>query len=305
MWWFKQKKGKVRQPHIETGQDNYTFRRSRTLTGTTSANVQVSVLNRSQLKTPRLKAHELHQERAKVVRMLFGLGLAMVVIGFFLVNYIGDFGITPISPGHETARPPTLRYEQSLQAYFNERPFERFGFLLNTGQLDTFMKQRHSELLQFDARRQWYGGNAVFTIDFRQPLLVWQTGNKHFYVDSEGVAFEYDHFRQALVAVEDQSGISPDTGSSVASQRFIKFLGRLVGAVNDGNKGRVSAVIIPSSTRQIDLRLEGRGYPVKTHIDRDPLEQAGDILAALRYFDERAITPQYVDVRVSGKAYYK
>lgn len=303
MGWFN-KKDQSRQPKkLEADEGGYVFRRSRTLTGSTSSKVNPSAATRSQLKTPRLKAHELYQERQKILRALGVLIVGMLFVAFLIANYIADCKLSYVSASD--AAPGLADYQNSLKDYFGQRPMERFGFLLEPDQLNSYMRQKHGEISAFKVHRQWYGGGVEFTVEFRQPILVWQVGSQKFYVDSQGVAFTYDHYMQPLVAVEDKSGISADSGSSVASRRFIRFLGQLVGAVNANDKGKVKAVIIPASTREIDLTLEGREYPIKTHIDRDPLQQAEDISNALGYFDSKGIVPQYLDVRVAGKAFYK
>lgn len=302
---FKEKKkASVRQPRPTLGQDDYAFRRSRTLTGTTSAKVTTSAPALSQLKTTRLKEHELREQRSRVVKTLLVIVACMGLVGLIIVNFIGDFTINYMQQSRST-QPNTNSYQETLKKYFTEHPFERFGFSLNVNQVEEFLKREHSELSAVSIDRAWYGGNVQFGLAFRQSILEWQVGNRRFYVDNQGVAFTYNHFGGQMVAVTDQSGISPDIGSSVASKRFIRFLGQMAGAVNDGDRGKLVSVIIPSSTRQIDLKLENRDYPIKTHIDRDPLQQAEDILNALRYFDEKGIKPEYVDVRVGGKAFYK
>lgn len=307
MSFFKSKKQKqtaARQPKLMVGQDDYAFRRSRTLTGTTSSKVAPSAESRSQLKTPRLKEHELRQQRSRAAKTLLLILACMGVIALVIANYIGDFAIT-YTQQSQGAQPKTSQYQETIKQYFSQHPFERFGFSLDDNRVEQFLKQQHSEIATVTISRDWYGGNVQFGLSFRQGILVWQVGAQRYYVDNQGVAFTYDHFGGQLVAVTDQSGISPDTGNSVASRRFILFLGRMVGAVNAGGKGKVVGVIIPPSTRQIDLRLEGRDYPIKTHIDRDPLQQAEDIIQALAYFDEKKIKPEYIDVRVGGKAFYK
>ena len=299
----KQKKEQARQPRLMAGQEGYAFRRSRTLTGTTSAKVVSSAEARSQLKTPRLKEHELKQKRGRIVKLLLGMTACIVVLLFLLVNFVGS--LTPIYPQPSKAQPKTSAYQETLRQYFAGRPFERFGFSLNASQLEQFMRDKHSEISTFSVKRAWYGGDVQFVATFRRPILVWQSGTQHFFVDDQGISFEYDHFGAQLVSVVDQSGVTPDAGNSVASKRFIHFLGKMVGAVNAGGKGKVISVIIPPSTREIDLKLEGREYPIKTHIDRDPLQQAEDTLYTLAYFDIHKIAPAYIDVRVSGKAFYK
>jgi hypothetical protein len=107
------------------------------------------------------------------------------------------------------------------------------------------------------------------------------------------------------VVVKDQSGISPDAGA-VASNRFLHFLGRVVSLTNASGMTKVNGVIIPpNTTREVDLQLEGRGFVVKTLLDRDPAAQTTDILNMLKYVDAKGIKPQYIDVRIAGKAFYK
>jgi cell division septal protein FtsQ len=303
MKFFGKKKEPVRTPRVDADQQGYVFRRSRTLTGTTSNKVAPSAESRSQLKTTRLQAHELRQFRAKILRVLGVVLLCIGVLAYLLVTYISHVGITYTQKG---GTPPTATYQQDIEKYFAGHPLERFGFSLNTRQLASDLQAAHPELLSVDIDKDWYGGNVHFILQFRKPLLVWQAAGHRFYVDSQGTAFEYDHFSGKYVAVSDQSGISPsDSGGAVASNRFINFLGKMVGAVNAGGKGNVTDIIIPASTREVDLKLQGRGYLVKTHTERDPLQQAEDIVNALKWFDQKKITPQYVDVRVAGKAYYK
>lgn len=305
MGWLSRKKDEQRNRQTAHGSRDYTFRRSRTLTGSTSATIRTSAERLAQLKTPRLEVHELHQERVKIVRYLSIVLLSIVLLSFLIANYTANLTIVYDQQPSKTGPPDASAYREALQKYFAGRPLQRFGFMLNTRELEDFIRAERPELSGFEVTHTWYGGSAQFVAYFRKPLLTWQTGKERFYVDGQGTAFTYDYFDTPLVSVEDKSGIAPDSGGSVASQRFIVFLGKLVGAVNAGNKGQVSGIVIPTSTREIDLKLQGREYPVKTHIDRDPLQQAEDIINALSYFDSRHIVPAYVDVRVDGEAFYK
>jgi cell division septal protein FtsQ len=300
---FGRKKEPVRNPRAGTDDQGYVFRRSRTLTGTTSNKVNPTAESRSQLKTVRLQAHELHQFQRRVARVLVVVMAVIAVLCYLLVTYISTIAVRYSQPG---GSPQTAAYQQTIQQYFTKHPMERFGFSINRKQFASDMQAAHPELSSVDIDKDWYGGNVRFMLQFRHPLLVWETGGHRFYVDNQGAAFEYDHFGGKYVSVSDQSGISPSvSGGSVASNRFINFLGKMVGAVNVADKGQVTDIIIPASTREVDLKLQGRGYPIKTHTDRDPLQQAEDVVNAIKWFDSKKVTPQYVDVRVAEKAYFK
>ncbi len=300
---FGRKKEPIRNSRAGMDDQGYVFRRSRTLTGTTSNKVNPTAESRSQLKTVRLQAHELHQFRKRIVRILVAVTAVIVALSYLLVTYISTITIRYPQPG---GLPQTASYQQTVQQYFMKHPMERFGFSINRKQFASDMQAAHPELSSVDIDKDWYGGNTSFVLQFRHPLLVWETGGHRFYVDNQGTAFEYDHFAGKYVSVSDQSGIAPSVaGGSVASNRFINFLGKMVGAVNAADKGQVTDIIIPASTREVDLKLQGRGYPIKTHTDRDPLQQAEDIVNAIKWFDSKKMTPEYVDVRVAGKAYFK
>ncbi len=301
--WGKKKQQNTRNPRLMAGQNQYVFRRSRTLTGSTSARIAPAAPAAGQLKTERLKLHELRAQRNHIVRALTGVALVAAVLCFLISNVIGNPSVLYGQTG--TGKPSTAQYQRTIQDYLGDHPIERFGFLLNTQDLGAYLVRQHNEVRMLEVDRAWYGGDVKFTFFFRKPLLVWKTGGQKFYVDDQGIAFDYNHFAEPAVEVTDQSGITPDSAGAVASTRFIAFLGKMVGAVNGYSKGVVTTVIIPASTREIDLKLQGRDYVIKTQSDRDPLEQAQDVAYAIGYFDTHKITPQYIDVRVSHKAFYK
>lgn len=303
--WAKNKnEAKRRNPSLMQGQDSYIFRRSRTITGTKSNDVVTSAPARGHFKTDRIKLMELREHRKRILRFLSGVMVAVALLAFLVVNFITTPPITFVQQG--VRNPATNTYQETIYSYFDDHPFERFGFMLRQPELESHILKNHSEVLGVGVQREWYGGGVQFTLSFRQPLLTWKTTTNQFYVDGHGVPFTYNHFAEPALTVTDQSGIPLDQQSGVvASGRFIRFLGQIVGAVNGYGLGEVEQVIIPAATRQIDLKLKGREYVIKTNTDRDPLQEAEDIAHALKHFDQKNIKPQYVDVRVAHKAFYK
>lgn len=302
-WWFK--KQQPRQPKLMEGQQGYVFRRSRTLTGSTSEKVNPSAEKAGQLKTERLKSHERRAMRKGFIKTAaVWAGLACVVV-FLISVYIKDPQIIFIA-GAEGRSSQDSEYKNTLNDYMNKNPLQHFGFSLSSLGVATFVKQHHSEVDDVIITRNWVGGDVAFNVRFRKPLIVWRAGDQNFYVDGQGEAFTYNHYTDPKLVVTDQSGIKPDaSGGTVASSRFIKFLGQLIGDVEAYGLGKVTEVVIPPSTREIHLKIENRDYLIKTHIDRDAAEQAEDIANSLKHFDSSNTKPQYIDVRVAGKAFYK
>lgn len=301
---FWRSKNKKRNPKLMEGQSDYTFRRSRTITGTTAPRVAASTAERGQLKTDRIKQMEFRQLRRQILRTLAGI----LVVAGFLALLVQSFILTPsITFAQKGVKaPPADGYKQSFNAYFDTHPFERFSFLLRPDMLEKQIVHDHPEVLGITYSHNLLGGSSEFAVALRKPLLAWQSGARKFYVDSQGVAFTFNGFSEPKLAVSDQSGVAPEqTGGVVASTRFVRFLGQLVNAVNGYNLGTVESVIIPPSLRELDIKLKGRGYVIKTNTDRDPNQEAEDLANALKYFDSKKMSPEYVDVRVAHKAFYK
>jgi len=55
----------------------------------------------------------------------------------------------------------------------------------------------------------------------------------------------------------------------------------------------------------MNIYIKGYEYEIRVNTSRDPWSQAEDIKQALQYIQKRGIAPQYIDVRVEGKAYYR
>lgn len=68
----------------------------------------------------------------------------------------------------------------------------------------------------------------------------------------------------------------------------------------------VEKVILPAGMiRALYVDLEGKEMYFKINIDRGVEASVADVARMLKYVEERDLHPEYIDVRVEGKAYYK
>lgn len=295
-----------RQPHLSGGQEDYAFRRSRTLTGSVSNRVESAKSGHTDLKSERLKLHVLHRHRRFLKTGLFVVALFAFGLAFFVSN-----SLLFIEKRFEAAAAVPAEDQQALRdsitAYVNSHPSEAFLINLSERRLTQFMQVQHPEVSSVDVQRQWFGPGGSIVVQFRTPIVAWQVADSRFFVDASGVAFTKHYGPPPALQVEDASGYTPELAAngSVASQRFIGYLGQLLGELRAQDMATVERVVIPPTSRQLNIYLEGRPYPIKTHVDRDPYVQVADIKNALAFFDEKQITPEYIDVRVEGKAYYR
>lgn len=280
------------------------FRRGRTLTGSSSERItQVAAAEtKAQIKSPRVKAHELTTKRRHIGGLLVLTVLACAVLYSLISEFTASVAVRA-SDGISLA--DSASYEQAIQDYFAEHPAERLRFLLNEAALTEFMHTKTPEVST--AKLDGGAGFATsqFQLKMREPIVGWNIGGSNQFVDASGTAFEKNYFQTPTVQVIDESGIPIETGRAVTSDRFLGFVGLTVGLAETYGYA-VKQVILPrDTTREIELRLDNVAYPVKFSIDRPAGEQAEDMSRAVKWLHDSGKQPKYLDVRVNGKAFYR
>lgn len=295
-----------RRAQLMEGQDDISFRRSRTMQGTTSSNVKAVNQKRAELKSERLKKQQ--QDRRKRVYSIVAFGAFIVAVGTWYLVSQYTLGIGTIAFQPETSKTPrTDLYKQAISDYIAARPAERFLFVLNQERLTQAVSEQLPEVKSI--KKDGAESNQVdFKIELRKPIASWKTAAGQSFVDSEGVSFGHSYFADPKVVIIDNSGAETTQKGTkpVVSERFLRFLGRLIALTNNSGLGEVKEASLPKATaREIDIKLEGRPYVIKTHIDRDPAATVEDIKRVVTYIEQKNITPSYIDVRVTGRAFYK
>lgn len=256
-------------------------------------------------ESERQKSHQLVVQRRKLGAVFVSVASVVALLGIGLWQFIAqpviafdDIEITQtISPDE---------YIASITEYVTRNPAQRLRVTLDQQSLTKYVSTEHSEVAQVSLA----GGVSLpsqvrFIISFRKPVASWQMRGSQYYVDKDGVVFDRNYFSTPGVTVVDESGIAPEQGSAIASTRLLGFLGRVV----DQAKGRgytVSEAILPAdSTRRVDVKLEGGETRIRLSTDRGVGAQVEDMDHAMKFFTARGAKPQYIDVRVAGRAAYK
>ncbi len=288
---------------VPTGQLNRTvFNRNRTIVGTSSLSVSSVNELSGDLRSPRAHVHHLTAHRRRLGGILTIVLLGAGVLIWFLYEFTAFTQITPTTSGIVI---DTKRYTRTFNDYFAARPGERLRPFINERQLSNYVSQTNPEVRSVHVNGSAGLATSQFDVAFRQPVAGWLIGNKQYYVDKDGVSFQTNYFARPQVKIVDQSGVPQTSGSVVASSRFLRFVGRTVDLARGAGLTVEQAVIPSGTTRQIEVRLAGHTYPIKLSLDRPVGEQVEDMQRAVAFMDARSLRPQYIDVRVSGKAYYR
>lgn len=292
----------MRRPHISDDNGTYTFRRSRTMTGSSSDEVRVVAERHADLQSDRLKHHTLRKKRRHL--MLY-LTLILMCVGGLLV-IINNFMISASVISHsDTAAADTVHYQQTIDSYLSSHPNERFSFSLRHTALLEVLQKQYPEVRSITVAVQPWFKPARVTVGLRNPIASWTIGTTKYYIDNNGVAFQKNYGAEPTLAVEDNTGIDPGSAGAVASERMIRYIGRLVALLQQNGLSVEQLELPPSTSREVDVRLAGKAYVIKTDLDRDPAGQVADIVQAVNYLTRTGIAPTYADVRVSSKLYYR
>ena len=307
---FKKKQSDIpRRRLADRAIDNSTspnvFRRNRTLTGSTSNNLG-GIKAKADLESPRVHVHNLSVQRRKVTGILFIVFISIVLIWTLVSNFTSTVSVS-VSDSSISKPVDVLKYEKVIQDYFGINPISRLSFFLDQSALTTYVSSKLPEVSMVSKRNMLGIGRSNFAITMRVPVAGWQINSKQYYVDSRGIPFEKDYFGKPVVQIIDNSGIpSPQNGTvAIASNRFLSFVGRVVYLSKLNGYTVTQAALPANTTRELEVRLKEGNYLVKLSIDRTVGEQVEDMVASVRYFTSHNQTPEYIDVRVSGKAFYR
>lgn len=284
----------------ESLDQRYNFRRNRTLTGSASSQVSTVGEAHAQLKSERVRTHHLVRQRRQI-----GLILAGVLMGCALLyTLVSQFTAHVQVHTADVSVALDSSYNTAIEQYFKQQPIERFRFMLNTTHLGSFVQSVAPEVAAIQLDGSAGLGVARFTLTMRQPIAGWSIGGQQEYVDGNGISFTHNYFAKPAVQIVDNSGVQVAAGHAIASNQFLGFVGRVVGQAAK-NKLTVTQVIIPQgTTRQIEVRLQNIGYPIKLSVDRPAGEQVEDMARSVAWLVSHGQSPQYLDVRTSGRAFY-
>ena len=284
---------------VESGSN---FRRNRTLTGSVSSNVRTTNETKAQLKSERVQTHELVRKRRSV-----GALFLMVSTGAFcLFLLINQFTASVVVRADDvTMQIETDVYERAIQDYLGSRPAERLRFLLNAKEFDAYIKSIVPEVSNIRVEGSAGLGKSTFIMTMRTPIAGWSVNGRQQYVDGSGVSFAKNYLPQPSVQIVDKSGIPVVAGQAIASNHFLEFVGLVVGLSKAQGYTVVSVIIPEHTTRQVQLQLKDIPYPIKFSVDRKAGEQVEDMTKAIGWLSSKNVTPEYLDVRVANKGFYK
>jgi len=281
----------------------YIFQRNRTLTGSTSSHL--SGINRQDnLQSPRSQAHHLALKRRKIGVVFIAVLISGLFIFWLLTQFTASVTIS-VSDTSLSKKIDNQVYVKAVNDYLGAHPISRLRFALDKNNLRDYLVSTVPEVSDVVEVSLGAIGETNITLSMRRPVAGWTINSKQYFVDQDGVAYDRNYYANPTLQIVDNSGVALEQGEAVASNRFLGFVGRIVALSKQSNYTVVQAIIPSNTTRQLEIQLKEVGAHVRLSIDRPAGEQVEDMVKSLQYLAAHSLSPSYIDVRVSGKAFYK
>lgn len=179
---------------------------------------------------------------------------------------------------------------------------------LDEASIEANLIKKYPEITTVSVELPLLGQTPTVRLDISEPTFFLTSNGQTYIVDSQGraagLAIDLPQVKN-LPTVADQSGFSTKSGKQVLSMGQVNFIKVLI-AQTTRSKVPVQSLTLPALPAELDLRTPDRPYFVKFFLGGDALQQTGQYLAARHNFDQSGSQPgQYLDVRVTGKIFYK
>lgn len=249
----------------------------------------------------RLENQKLVIRRRKLGAFFVILAIFISLISIFLFQFISKVSVV----SNESKSQNLSKYEKSVEEYLNINPSERILSNLNKNALLESLQKDYPEVLSISDIK--FNGLTSYKIylDFRKPVASWLVDGKEFFVDSEGVSFSVNNFEKPSLNIIDDSGVIVSNGKNVASSSFFSFIGKLVSVANKQGIEVSKIRIPPLSLRQVEVSVKGVSYFARMSTADSAEGQIINFKKAIEYFRTHKISPNYIDLRIEGKGYYK
>jgi hypothetical protein len=310
---FQKKKNQTTQQSVRVRRPNQTLNESFRRNNVVVSRRQKEIAKHQQSVTQRQLEKKRETASRKTRMRLIALAI-FVVIAFLAMRS----SITSVALGSNASTKLSASqqqdYENSILVRYKTHTLFGQAWLLDTDALSKDILTTYPEIehVTFSTNTP-LTKNLKAEIRFRRPVFTWKdVGGENQFVDKNGVLFSKNLDPSVSVAklinIEDQSGVVLAAGSSVITSNLVQFVGTLhskLGGVYGANV-KVERVIIPKSTREVQIQISATPYVIKFNSTRNLEEQVGELQSLLAFLKANNITPSaYIDLRVPHKAFYK
>lgn len=207
----------------------------------------------------------------------------------------------------------TAVYQQAASKLFAGSALDSNKITADVSGISTRLKQEFPELASVSITLPLMSHRPIVYIAPSRPLLILSaTDGQSYIIDENGRAAMAatklpTGVNLQLPLVHDKSGLAVRIGSVALPQDQADFIAD-VSAQLAAEHVMVASFTLPPAASELDAQPNGEPYIVKfnMHSSATARQQVGTYLAVAQQLQQSHVTPSsYIDVRISGRAYYK
>lgn len=231
----------------------------------------------------------------------------IVIILVALLGYALIVNPKPTVVGNIHGYRPTSDYQIAAQGNMQGLTYHT-KITFNEKSVIAKLQQQFPEISSASVELPIIGQRPVVHLAISPPALILNSQLSSYVIDSDGVAVEQaTQLKNAktLPILTDSSGFGVSVGTHALSSDTVSFITQVVAQAKQA-KVPLASLSLPALPQELDVRTSDKPYFVKFYLGGDVKTQVGQWLAARNQFAKGNINPmQYLDVRVSGKIFYK
>lgn len=271
-----------------------------------------SSLNRStQPKQSKPKA-----SKSRFKAFLSRLGVLILLIGLAYVLYAvsalsSQSSIKVVPNDYQLMLRDSSVYQKSADEYLAKSIFNKSKLTINSKDLSAEMTKKYPELAFASISLPLFSNRPVVNIEAAPAALILTSPSGVYAIGHNGKTLattdEIPSIRSLrLPKVGDSGGIDIAPGQQALSSSNVHFIVNVI-KILEAKGFKVTSVTINNASSELDININSKPYIVKFNLQSDtPKEQVGTLLATLKQLQKDNIEPaKYIDVRVSGRAYYQ
>lgn len=239
------------------------------------------------------------------------LAIAAIISLFNILKLSSDPKIEVISSGNSAPIQSTADYQKYAHQQLSKSFLNGNKVTVDTVKLSQEMLDHFPDLKDVSVTVPLLAHRPIVYIEPTSPSLVLVAANGTFLVSETGRAMSQaadvaSLGQNDIPVITDQSGLNLELGKQALPGDSVSFIKSVLAQLSAA-KVTVGALNLPSNSSELDVQIAGQPYFVKFNLHSDKArEQAGTYLATIASLQNQHITPaKYIDVRVSGRAYYQ
>lgn len=208
--------------------------------------------------------------------------------------------------GQQAVYRPLEEYAVAAEKLLSSRLGNRTKLTVDSKAIEDELMKNYPELGAVALRLPVLGRKPNLVVDITPPAMLLVTNSKVYVIDRSGTVVSEasnlpDETKQGLLVLRDNSGLDVSVGGQAVTSKTVDFV-MAAKAQLDAKTLKITELTLPAAASELDIRLEGLSYFIKTDTTGDARLQMGSFLAAK---DSGVKPSEYIDVRVEEKVFYR